>query len=58
MQQIILLMRPFHFRSACYSKDNETHSSVLRTLGKPELRRGVSLHRGDHSNVKKNNNIF
>lgn len=38
MLQIILLMSSFHFRPVYYSKDNETHSSVPRTLGKLKLR--------------------
>lgn len=39
--QVIPLMSSFHFRSVYYSKDNETHSSVSRRLGKLKLR-GVS----------------
>lgn len=41
MLQIILLMSSFHFRQVYYSKDNETHSSVARRLGKLKFR-GVS----------------
>lgn len=41
MLQIILLMSSFHIRQVYYSKDNETHSSVARRLGKLKFR-GVS----------------